>query len=280
MYRMPKALRNLPQRHILVIVVLLILSGCAYGAENGVNVQAAPTMNPAFDSPTKLTQTVTITIATDPPPATSESVQSLETAVSTPVAPASRQGPLTWVTIYNETLRENWTLENSWDVNYDDQSTSAAYLGSKAISFTPIADFGSLFFSIQPGIQQPVRRDQTLGVSFWIYSDEGYIQNSDIAVTVLGSNKVPYWMPDDHSVTSVIQPVFSETRLYYLDINRDIPPGTWVQVRLWLDERVYDPDYQYVTGFYIKTDKGFRNTVQIDQVELISIVPLAVSPTP
>jgi hypothetical protein len=272
-------LRNLCKSRVWGIVLLSVLYGCASGAGDAARLQATPTVNPAFSGPNHLTQTATIPTATATATAALEPAHNPGTQVPTSDAP-NGQDLLSRLTIYDETLSEDWTLENSLAVQYDDQSTIAAYAGSKSIAFKPTADFGSLLFSIQPGLQQPIQHDQTLGVSFWIYSGDDYIQTSDIAVSVLGSNEVPYWKPDDHSVTNVIQPVFPETRLYYLDINRDIPPGTWVQIELWLDELQDDPDYQYVTGFYLKTDQDFRNTVLIDQVELVSIAPLAITPTP
>ena len=38
-----------------------------------------------------------------------------------------------------------------------------------------------------------------------------------------------------------------------------------------LDNLTYDPDYKYVTGFYIKNDAGFLQTVYIDDVNLLMI---------
>jgi hypothetical protein len=91
---------------------------------------------------------------------------------------------------------------------------------------------------------------------------------------VLGSNSYTYWLANDTSVptdttVTVEAPLFSETRLYDLHINRAIPPGTWVQVVVWLDDLIYDPEYTYVTGMYIKNNKGFLNTFYIDQVNLL-----------
>ena len=66
-------------------------------------------------------------------------------------------------------------------------------------------------------------------------------------------------------------PTFSETRLYFLGINRDIPPETWVNVEVWLDDLQYDPIYEYVTGFYIKNDEGFGQTFYVDAVRIIML---------
>ena len=62
---------------------------------------------------------------------------------------------------------------------------------------------------------------------------------------------------------------FSETRLYFLDIKHTIPPDTWVEVVVWLDQLIYDPPYKYVTGVYIKNDQGFFNTFYVDHVSLL-----------
>ena len=52
--------------------------------------------------------------------------------------------------------------------------------------------------------------------------------------------------------------------------NDAIPPDTWVQVEVWLDELLFDPEYKYVTGIYIKNGEDFRDTIWIDQVELVT----------
>lgn len=282
--RMPisiKTFRYMANSIIFWVFALAVLCGCRSGSR-GVEVltpASNPTVNPAFSVPNQLTKTAAFPTATIAIPNVLE--PDLSPGTTLPAAELrSSQAVLSRQTIYDETLSKDWTLEHSWAADYDDQSTITAQAGSRAIAFTPTADSGSLLFSLKSNSQQPILRDLTLGVSFWIYCDDDYIKTSDIGVSMQGSEAVPYWKPDDHSVVNVYQPVFSETRLYYLDINRDIPPGTWVQIELWLDERQYDPDYKYVTGFYIKTDQDFRNTIMIDQVELVLTTPPTSTPTP
>jgi hypothetical protein len=109
-------------------------------------------------------------------------------------------------------------------------------------------------------------REDVLGFSFWLYGNDDWIDREDLLVTVVGSNESPYWIPDDQSVENIYEPLFSETRLYYLGINDDIPPKTWVQVYIWLDDLLFDPDYEYVTGIYIKNDEQFFETALIDEL--------------
>jgi hypothetical protein len=132
-------------------------------------------------------------------------------------------------------------------------------------------------------------RDRVEGVSFWIYSAENYLGNDDLSVTVLGSNNYRYWKSNDDSVENIYEPLFSQTRLYFLGFNRSVPPDTWVEVIVWLDDLIYDPDYNYVTGMYILSDELYSGTILIDNVELImkelgpsvrAALPTQVSPSP
>jgi hypothetical protein len=132
---------------------------------------------------------------------------------------------------------------------------------------------------VEESSPQPYLRSQVIGFSFWVYCDDDYIGSSDLAVTITGSNQYPYWVQDDDSVTNRFDPIFSETRLYFLGFNSDIPPRTWAEVNVILDDLIYDPIYTYVTGLLIKGDENFRNTVYIDQVE-ISLLENSTRPTP
>ena len=135
---------------------------------------------------------------------------------------------------------------------------------------TPTRDYGNLAFTVKFGTKETYLREKTLGVRFWLYSGDATIGTQDLAVSVVGSNKYPYWVWNDSSVTNDNDPVFSETRLQYLGFNDAIPPDTWVQVEVWLDELLFDPEYKYVTGIYIKNGEDFRDTIWIDQVELVT----------
>lgn len=251
---------------------LLLLAGCAAGAaqvhpEN--SALTAPTTNPFFvsqpeSSPT--TESATLT-----PSPTSSSTPDTQIAISQTPVPV-RTLALQTSPIYADSLNENWTLEHSLGGKFDVKSSSYAYQGHNSISMKPTIDFGQLFFAVRKDAKNHYPRSQFSGVSFWLYSGDDTIGTEDLAVTVLGSNQYPYWVANDRSVENVYEPTFSETRLYYLDINHAIPPKTWIQVEVWLDDLIYDPEYQYITGILIKNDQGFRQTYYIDQVELFTIV--------
>ena len=175
--------------------------------------------------------------------------------------------------IYNESLSPSWELEYSEGMEYELQNETYAYTGENSIAVTPREDFGELLFSVSGESTREFPREKVLGVSFWIYGGEEYIGTSDLAVAVLGSSAQSSYDPDDESVENPGdgQPTFSETRLYFLGISRDIPPETWINVEVWLDDLQYDPIYDYVTGFYIKNDEGFGQTFYVDDVRIIML---------
>ncbi len=182
--------------------------------------------------------------------------------------------------IFDDELDANWTLEHSTDVNVNQWDTTHLMQklhpqldissGATTISVAPQADYGSLFFSVRPESTAVYTRTDILGVSFWLNSGSSTLGPSDLTVAVLGSNQQPTWSADDTSVFPDQSGAFSETRLYFLQVNQVIPPNTWVNIIVWLNELDYDPVYTYVTGFYIKNDVGFRNTYFIDRVTLIN----------
>src|SRR6266496_12780 len=162
--------------------------------------------------------------------------------------------------LYDDALNADWSAERSSKAKYDVASTAFIHSGKKAIMVTPTGDFGQFSLTVRKGAQKIYPRDRILGISFWLNGGENSIATSDLAVTVTGSNQYTYWVADDTSIkvdapVTADTPLFPETRLYYLDINRTIPPNTWTEVILWLDDQVYDPEYTYITGMYIKNDK-------------------------
>jgi hypothetical protein len=178
------------------------------------------------------------------------------------------------ISLYDDALNSDWSAERSGEVKYDVASTAFVHGGKKAIMVMPTDDFGRFFLTVRKDARKIYPRDRILGISFWLNGGANSIATSDLAVTVTGSNQYTYWVADDTSVkinatVTAESPLFSETRLYFLHVNRSIPPSSWVEVIVWLDDLIYDPNYTNITGMYIKNDKGFLNPYYIDDVQLL-----------
>ncbi len=147
--------------------------------------------------------------------------------------------------------------------------TLHAYSGTVGLSVVPDQDLGRLFFTVRQDAKQSYGLDRVFGVSMWINSGSEALDPGNLSVTVVGSNDYSYWVADDQSVKIDDRHFFSESRLYYLGINRPIPPNTWVEVVVWLDKLPYEPEYKNVTGIYIMNDRGFKREFHIDRVHLL-----------
>ena len=187
--------------------------------------------------------------------------------------PTSARTNLPEVVIYADALSTGWALDQSSKLTYDLQSRDVVDQGRYVLKATTKDGVGTLYFTLQQGAHTTFRRNKVLGLRFRLSGGNSAIPNDAILVTVVGSNRQPYWVPNDTSVkldgrVTTDEPLFSETRLYFLNINHTIQPKTWVDVFLWLDDRQYDPNYTYVTGFYLKTDHLDR--FYLDNIALIT----------
>jgi hypothetical protein len=287
-------------RGIVLLLGLLILSGCtAVGApashqgqgSGAAVVVATATLHPLFLRETSsggLDHTAVAGVGSDgsdhggaspagptalgqPQPGTTSGnppARATITPLPTRAATATPR-PLTTVTIYDEELRPGWSLRHSDAMSWRLLNSDPAYSGEVSIVITPLADYGMLFFTVEANSAAPYPRAQVRGLSFWLFSPDEPLGLDELSVSILGSNIYPYWIKGDNSVENESWPVFSETRLEFLGFNFPIPPNEWTRVEVWLEDLLYDPDYEYVTGFYIKNDEGFYRTVYIDQVEMI-----------
>lgn len=207
---------------------------------------------------------------TMPPSPTTEGTPESPTATAVFLPTLSPPNIIT-KTVYGDALDDNWQLRNIEGIESNFSETDIVHNGRFSIAMRPVADFKPFYFIVKETATETYPASQVLGLNFWLHGGDEYIELSDFAVTVIGSNDYPYWVEGDRSVyTDDVFP-FSETALYWLDFNDAIPPNSWVEVTLWLDEREFDPIYEYVTGFYLKNDEGFHNEVYIDDISLIML---------
>jgi hypothetical protein len=178
------------------------------------------------------------------------------------------------IPVYSDTLSAGWSLKHSFQIDFDLKNKEFIHEGSLALKAEPELTTGVLYFTLDKSAKEAFRRDQVQAVRFYLSGGVNPIDNDALTVSVIGSNAQPYWIENDTSVqidgrVTNDQPLFSETRLSFLDINTAIPAKTYTEVTVWLDNLIYDPLYTYVTGFYLKTDKEAAPTFYVDQVSLL-----------
>jgi hypothetical protein len=264
------------KRHTLLLVALcalLLVSGC--GARTPVVAQTTGTAAPAPTVAAFFRELPTMT----PRPATTATPRPTAASAAPDAASANptpdRTDPtagLEVLPVYADSLSAGWSLTNSIRVSPQLRSAAHVFEGRYALEARATGDFATLYFTLNRGSGQMLLRDSVVGLRFQLSGGDIVVDNDNLAVTVVGSNAQPYWVANDSSVelegrVTEELPLFSETRLYFLGIDTSIPAGEWGDVVLWLDEREFDPDYTYVTGFYIKNEDLSR--FYIDNVELL-----------
>lgn len=261
------------------LVAALLLGGtlAACGGEQAAPpAVAAPTVAPLFGAappavaaPTA-TARPTATLGVAPTRAALPDDEDVP-LVETPVRPAD--AGVAEVPIYSGALARGWSTEGSSGMQIDLASTAFVNTSEQAIATTAAWPSGQLCLTLREGAPT-YERDAVRGVSLWLSGGDMLLENDALAVQMQGSNRLPYWAAGDDSVKITGRvtddtPVFSETRLFYLGINRTIPADTWVEVVVWLDDLLYEPDYRYVTGVCVKNDPAYRDTFYIDRVTLL-----------
>ena len=265
----------------LFFLALLLLMACTTSPSEPHN--ASPTINPLYQSMPTATPGAT-TLPTTPTPVPTLLPTPTETNLL-PMEPVNEQPEGINVieaipllsdtraeTIFGERLAPNWSVEHSWSTDIDLTNEEYSIMGDKGIKLIPYDEFGAIFFTVRDTARKPYLRDEVLGIRFWLFTYNDYIATDDLVIALLGSNEYPYWVENDDSVAGINnqeEAEFSETQLFFLNVSRDIPPNTWINIELWIDDLIYDPDYEYLTGFYIKNDADFQRPYYIDDVEIL-----------
>ncbi len=269
----------------LIVGMALLLTGCR--SADSVSASDIAALGTPIPTPSVIPQADTVGFRPSfgasvdgPKPGAGSSPTPV--AAATPTTSPAREAPeYVEATVFQDELERDWRLDQSEGVTYDPFDSSHWFSemdprieldsGAVTVAVTPLQEFGTLRFSVRDGARTAYPRDKVLGISMWINSGSDILDTDDLSVTVIGSNDLPYWSPNDYSVFSDVDGSFSETRLYYLGLNRAIPPDTWAHIVVWLDDLQFDPPYEYVTGFYIKNDADLSRTYYVDNVSLLML---------
>ena len=292
---------------LLIVIFSAFLLGCsavlgdtALAEVAGTEPTAEATLNSVFahkESATRIAVT-----RTPPPDATTstlyvdivatevqmtEEAPPLPTPTNTPMpTPVPTLGLETLENLYDDELHPNWEIVTN--AEYEISHDRNPYSGNASIIFTPTLGARTFMFTVKESADRAYRHDEIFGITFQVSSINNHIDLNEMAMTVVGSNEVPYWKMVDFSVENVGIPnenwvgkedrisnwyatIYPETLIAFLEVDRAIAPKIWTPVNNWLPARLLAPEYEYVTGFYLKTGTFFQGTVQIDDIRIIAL---------
>ena len=269
----------------IFMFVASLLVGCnAIGERERLsNTQVFPTATNHFlfqrnapigtpDSPVSLLSAPTIASvfrvhasATPSPVATSTI---LPESTPTPLPPPQ----LFTVKVYEDSLNPNWEAQQDTKMKFDLKSSIEANLGHTAISFAPLRGSKStLFITVSEQAKDVYMREQVAKLSFRLYSPKAPLYLDQLFITLVGSNRLPYWNAEDQKVADYLS-VFPQIRLDDLGFDRAVPADTWVMVEMDLDKTLaLAPEYQYLTGISFKNATDPIHTLLIDDINLTLI---------
>ncbi len=200
------------------------------------------------------------------------------------------------VVLFDDELHPNWQTHAAPGMKLSLEAVSHVHSGIYALSISPLTnndeeiqgrpeitdlEENQLAFRVSPETTDWYRPDRLAGISFWLNTGLNQVEPGDMTLIVTGSNIQPFWAKGDESAGGPDEiETFSGKRAYSLGIEHTVPPETWVEVYVSLEELVYDPDqdntlieapeYAYFTGFYLVLNnvKQFQ-PFYIDDVELV-----------
>lgn len=248
---------------------MLIIVGCGRPDVVSVTPRPTPTLSSFFNVTTPI-PTHALADLDEPIPI----IRPNATVIAQATITALDDRALETVVVYDDVLQPGWSLEQSFQTDIDVRNRTYVKKGRYAIRAKPLYTTGTLYFTVDRTAKEPFLRSRVQGIRFYLSGGGQPINNDVLTVAVVGSNAYPYWVEKDDSVefegrVTDNDPIFSETQLVFLGINQSIPSRTYVEVTVWLDSLIYDPTYQYVTGFYLKTDKEFVPTFYVDAVSVL-----------
>jgi hypothetical protein len=259
------------------LAIAFLLMGCARKqvptvVEGAAGSYVVPTVASAFEIQPTIPPRSTPPSSIDPSVFIAPTPNS--TMISQVTAAALNEDKLKEVVVYDDSLRSDWSISHSFESDIDTFSKKYVYQGAYSIQVRPKFTTGTLYFTLNQTAGEPILRSRVQAIRLYLSGGDLPVNNDAIAMAVTGSNQYPYWVENDRSVkldgrVTDNQPLFSETRLYYLDINAAIPAKTFIKVTNWLDSRTYDPSYTYLTGFYLKTDRASVPAFYVDKVSIL-----------
>ncbi len=258
----------------LLLVAVAAIAGCAQRPAAAIPTPRPPaTIAPFFGDRTRPLPTLDIP-SPAPRPTTNTDVLSSDASILQATAQRdSLDSVIDEVVFFDEGLDPSWTAEHSFDQRINLRSAAFASSGFTSLEAVPEVPFGGLMLTLTSRSRNLFPRADVLGVRFAVTGGSRALTPNNLIVKVLGSNRYPYFVENDSSVPRPpdLGPdrlLFPEVALDALGLRRDLEPGEWAEVELWLDG--YDQvDYNYVTGLVIFNDELFLDPFYIDNVRLL-----------
>ena len=212
-------------------------------------------------------QTTAVSVhPTAPPTAT---IAPTHTPEPSPTATPDPHSPTFDLAIFDEDLRDGWTVENSWglDIAREDATVKS---GNHALAITPKQPYSGLFFSAKANQPTTYRQQQFLSLTFWLNPGSTPLDPARLTIALTGSDEFNFWSRETSSAPQDDTPLTSEIPLTVLGFSKPFPANEWTRVEFWF-QQTHVPNFANITGAYLKTNQPDTPTFYVDDVMLVAL---------
>ncbi|MEM9773082.1 MAG: hypothetical protein AAF902_00780 [Chloroflexota bacterium] len=234
---------------VFVLLSISLLAACEEESDLGVGV--VPTIAEDFQLPTPrptFTRLPTLTPPTNPT--------------------ATQEVPIRSVVVFDDGFKSGWGFETE-DL-FAELVEENRYDGTQSIKVTPRLASSRFYIVANSDLNDPIRREDILLVSFYLNGGPSAISFDDITVTAQGSNTNIFWSENDRSAFTTAGATFAETQLSFLGISV-IPAETWARVEFSPLDQEFDPVYRNFTGIYLTNSGSLLTPYYIDRIEILMV---------
>ncbi|MFK7804091.1 MAG: hypothetical protein AB8G95_20830 [Anaerolineae bacterium] len=226
-------------------LLALLITACE---EDNLN-SGIPTIAPEYLDPTPMatfTRLPTLTPITNPT--------------------ATRELPLKTIVIFDDGFKNGWEMVPE-DV-FAEFTNELVYDGENSIKVSPRLDGSSIYIVVGPDSRVPIRREDIINISFYLNGASAPISFDEMTITAQGSNVSTSWNKNDRSAITSSDAVFQRTQLAFLGVS-SIPADTWGRVEFSVQDQLFDPLYENLTGFYLSSYSNDLAPFYVDRIEIL-----------
>ena len=210
--------------------------------------EPAPTINTAFIEPTRF--------PTSTP---------LPTLTPVPLPTATEIIPTETILIFGDRFHPDWGYLDSG--TFTEIATGDAFGGNAYLQVRPRELSNQFLIRLLESNSKGYERERVIRFSFYLRSPDNDLDPEEFALKIQGSNSNLYWVENDSSTNENEDLSFLNTQLTFYQIEA-IPQGEWLFVEVIPEDQVFDPLYDFFTGFILDSRHVELFEYHLDQIEI------------
>lgn len=236
---------------LMLGLIALFMLGCGpleQPAYVNAVTEPAPTINTAFIEPTRF--------PTSTP---------LPTLTPVPLPTATEIIPTETILIFGDRFHPDWGYLDFG--TFTEITTGNAFSGNTYLQVIPREVNNQFLIRLLNSNSKTYDRENIIRFSFYLRSPNADLNPEEFLLKTQGSNSNIYWVENDSSANENADLFFTNTQLTFYEV-RAIPQGEWLYIEVEPADQVFDPVYDFFTGFILDTREIELFEYHLDQIEI------------